>query len=154
MRQLEKKGKLTPIDVSTVDYKSPEKARGGPAVKVVYEESQVAGLFGTEGAKKKLGRRQHLDAEVFDMLAAGIDVPDIVRKLRLDLATVLRLRDLYVREKDAIIVPGEQVRAAREHGFNLKPDNIGDILKRLLDSTRGIKTSKERSARFKMVTDE
>ncbi|HRI68377.1 MAG TPA: hypothetical protein PK156_29315 [Polyangium sp.] len=123
-------------------------------MKVVYEETQVAALFGTRGAKKRFSRRRNLDAVVFDLLADGVDVPTIVRQTRLDLATVLRLRDVYVREKDAIIMPGEQVRAAREYGFNLKPNNVAETLKRLLDYARGIKPSKERLARIKIVPEE
>lgn len=143
MRQLEKKGKLVPIDASTVAYKAPENARGGSAVKVVYEEAQVAALFGTKGAAKRFSRRKHVDAVVFDLLAAGVDVPDIVRQLRLDLATVLRLRDVYVREKDGIVIPGVQVRAARELGFDPRNKDFSEFLQGLLDYARRIKPSKE-----------
>jgi hypothetical protein len=123
-------------------------------VKVVYEEAQVAALFGTKGADTRFGRRQRVDAVVFDLLAEGVDVPDIVRRTRLDLDTVVGLRAFYVREKDALIIPGAQIREARKHGVYPRPDNIGGLLGRLLDYARGIKVSKERSAGWKFVPDE
>jgi hypothetical protein len=154
MRQLERKGKLVPLDASTVAYKPPAKARGGSAVKVVYEEAQVAALFGTKGADTRFARRQRFDAVVFDLLADGVDVPDIVRRTRLDLATVLRLRDFYVREKDGIVVPGAEVRAMRENGFDLRPDNMAEVMQALREYGRGIKPSKERLARWKMFSED
>jgi hypothetical protein len=153
MRQLERKGKLVPLDASAVAYKPPAKARGGSAVKVVYEEAQVAALFGTKGANTRFGRRQRVDAVVFDLFAEGVDVPDVVRRTRLDLATVLRLRDVYVREKNALIIPGDQIREAREYGLDPRPGNIAVFLKGLLDYARGVKPSKERLARIKIVSE-
>jgi hypothetical protein len=123
-------------------------------VKVVYEEAQVAALFGTKGADTRFGRRQRVDAVVFDLLAEGVDVPDIVRRTRLDLDTVVGLRAFYVREKDALIIPGAQIREARKHGVYPRPDNIGGLLGALFDYARGIKVSKERLAGWKVVPDE
>jgi hypothetical protein len=155
LRQLERQGKIKAIDASTVEYEQRKKGRNaGPTVKVVYDEAQIAALKAKTKSEPRFARPQRRDALVFDMLAEGIDVPDIVRKLRLDLALVLRLRDTYAKEKDGIVVPGKARRLARENGFDLRPDNIVDILIRLLEYGRGVKPPKDRLARVKLVPDE
>lgn len=155
LRQLERRGKLKAVDASTVGYKQPEKGhRSGPAVKVVYEEAHIAALAGKTRSGVKFAREQRRDALVFGMLAQGIDVPDIVVKMQLDLAVVQRLRDEYAKEKDGFVVPGEVRRAAREHGFDLRADNIVEIFVRLREYGRGVKPTKERLSRVKVIPDE
>lgn len=155
LRQLDEQGKLKRHDPSRVGYEQPKKGRrAGPKVKVVYDEAQVAALVRKMGADTRFVRRQKRDALVFDMLEAGADVPSIVMKLRLDLAVVKQLRKEYVEEKGGFVVPGEVRRLAREHGFDIGPHNIVEILVRLLAYGRGIKPSKERLARIKVVPDE
>jgi hypothetical protein len=132
LRQLEKKGKLVAIDASTVPYNPPQKTRGGSAVKVVYEEAQVA-HFGKKRANKRFAPRVCIAPLVFDMLAAGSDVTDIVIQLRVDLDTVQRLRDTYVREKGGIWIPGTLVQALRDLGFDPRPDNFVEVVRGLLE---------------------
>jgi hypothetical protein len=153
LRQLEKKGKLTPIDASTVRYELRNK-HGGNTVKVVYDEAQLVALKGKTSFDARFARGQRRDALVFDMLAEGVDVPDIVRRTRLDVPVVLRLRDTYVREKEGFVVPGEARRIARKHGFEIGPHNIVEVLIRLLEYGRGVKPPKERLSRVKVIPDE
>ncbi len=155
LRQLEKRGKLKAFDAATVGYEQPKKGRqSGPAVKVVYDEAHVAALVGKTGSDVRFARRQRRDAVVFDMIKAGIDVPDIVMRTRLDLGVVKQLRDEYIREKDGFVVPGEARRLAREHGIDLGPHNIVEVLVRLLNYGRGVKPPKDRLSHLRVVPDE
>lgn len=153
-RALEKQGKLTPIDPAKVGYPQPNLVRGGAAIRVVYEEAQVAALKAKTSADARFARQRRRDALVFDMLAEGVSVTDIVRRLRLDLSTVKRLRDEYVKECDGFVVSGEVRRLAREHGFEIGPHNIVAVFVRLLEYGRGIKPSKNRLSRVKIVSGE
>lgn len=143
-RQLEKKGKLTPLDPSKVGYEQRDRAPGGPTVKVVYDEAQVAALKAKTSSDVRFARQQRRDAVVFDMIKEGVDVPDIVMRTRLDLAVVKRLWDEYIRAKDGFVVPGEVRRIAREHGIDLRPDNIADIFISLLAYGRSEKPLRAR----------
>lgn len=155
LRQLEQKGKLKRHDPSRVGYEQPKNGRkAGPKVQVVYDEAQVAALVRKAGADTRFVRRQKRDARVFDMLAEGIDVPDIVMRTRLDLAVVKQLRNEYVREKDGFVVPGEVRRLAREHGIDIRPDNIVEVFVRLLEYGRGIRPSKDKLARLKVISED
>lgn len=151
LQQLEKEGKLIPIDVNTVRdrYQSTTKN-----LKVVYEEVQVAALKRKLDVDVSFVRGKRRDAHVFDLLSKGIDVTDIVRRTRLELATVKRLRDEYIREKDGFVVPGEARRIAREHGIDLGPHNIVEVLVRLLNYGRGVKPSQDRLSHLRVVPDE
>lgn len=149
--QLEREGKLTPIDVTTVRHVYQSTIRN---LKIVYEEVQLAALKRKLDVDMVFVRKKRRDARVFDMLTKGIDVPDIVMRTRLDLATVKRLRDEYVREKDGFVVPGEARRIAREHGIDLGPDNYVEVLVRLLNYGRGVKPSQDRLSHLRVVPDE
>ena len=128
VRQLEQEGKLKGYDASRVGYEQPKKGRrGGPPVKVVYDEAHVAALVGKTGADARFARKLRRDAQVFDMLKEGIDVPTIVMKLRLDLAIVKHLRDQYVEEDGGFVAAGELRRIARAHGIDIGPDNLVEV---------------------------
>ncbi|HRI69122.1 MAG TPA: hypothetical protein PK156_33055 [Polyangium sp.] len=152
LQQLEKKGKLTPIDVSTVGNQYERTTNKN--LKVVYEEAQVAALKRNLAVDVAFVRQKRRDARVFDMITEGFDVPDIVMRTRLELAAVKHLRDEYIREKDGFVVPGELRRIAREHGINIGPHNIVETFVRLLEYGRGIKPPKERMARIKITPEE
>ncbi len=156
LRQLDEQGKLKRHDPSRVGYEQPKKGRrAGPKVKVVYDEAQVAALVRKLGTDTRFVRRQKRDALVFDMIKEGFDVPDIVMRLRLDLPVVKQLRDdYYVREKGGFVVPGEARRLAREHGIDLRPDNIVEVLVRLLEYGRGVKPPKDKLARLRVISEE
>jgi len=153
LTQLQKKGKLTPINVSTIpaEYQAKYKKTN---VRVVYAEEQLAALRGKTGSDARFGREKRRDALVFDMIKDGIDVPDIVMRTRLNLEVVKRLRDEYLKEKGGFVVPGEVRRLAREQGFEIGPHNIVEVFVRLLEYGRGIKPPKERLSRVKVVSGE
>jgi hypothetical protein len=151
LQQLENEGKLIPIDVNTVRDKYQSATKN---LKVVYEEVQVAALKRKLDVDVSFVRGKRRDAHVFDLLSKGIDVTDIVRRTRLELATVKHLRDEYVREKDGFVVPGEARRLAREHGIDLRPDNIVEILVRLLEYGRSVKPPKDKLARLRVISDD
>lgn len=154
LRQLEKKGKLVPIRASDVDYTPKKNENGGGEVKWVYEEAQVAALVGKAGADARFAREHRRDALVFDMLAEGKSVVAIVRKLRLDLPTVKRLREEFVHEDGGFVVLGEDVRAAKELGFELTSSkSIITILTRVHEFLRGAKPSNDKLSRLKVVPD-
>ncbi len=114
LRQLEREGKLKALDASMVGYEQPKKRRrGGPPVRVVYDEAYIAAHVGKPGADVRFVRKQRRDARVFDVLEQGIDVPTIVMKLRFELAIVKRLRDEYVEEKKGF---GFRAKYADLHG--------------------------------------
>lgn len=151
--QLQKKGKLTPINVSTIPAEYQAKYIK-TNVKVVYAEEQLATLRGKAGSDARFGREKRRDALVFDMIKQGIDVPDIVMRTRLNLEAVKRLQNEYIRAKDAFVVPGEARRIAREHGIELGPDNYVEVLVRLLNYGRGVKPSEDRLSHLRVVPDE
>ncbi len=137
VRQLQQEGKLKGYDASRVGYEQPKKRRrGGPKVKVVYDEADVAALVRKTGADARFVRKQRRDARVFDMIKEGSDVPSIVMELRLELAIVKRLRDEYVEEKRGFVAPGELRRIARAHGIDIGPANLVEVLLKLLKAGR------------------
>ncbi len=154
LRQLDEQGKLKRHDPSRVGYEQPKKGRrGGPPVRVVYDEAYIAAHVAKTRADVRFAREQRRDAQVFDMLKAGIDVPDIVMKLRLDLAIVKRLRDEYVEETGGLLVPGEVRRIARKAGYEVGPDNFVDLLIHLLKAGRSYEPPKDRLSRLIVVPD-
>jgi hypothetical protein len=89
------------------------------------------------------------------MLEQGIDVPDIVMKLRLELAIVKHLHDEYVEETGGLLVPGEVRRIARKAGYEVGPDNFVDLLIHLLEAGRSrAASSTDRLSRLIVVPDE
>jgi hypothetical protein len=156
LRQAEKKGKLVRVRAADVPYEQPSKTNGsfGAVVKWVYREEHVAALVGKMGADAAFVRRQQIEARVFDLLEQGVDIIEIVRRLRIDLATVERLRAVYVKEKGGFVVSGEAVRVVKTYGFELTAKTFVALLIQLLEGVRGVKPSRDRSSRFKMVVEE
>lgn len=154
LRQLEKQGKLVRVAANGVNFRGKSGVRGGRETKWVYEEAQVAALVGKTGADARFARAHRTDAMVFDMLAGGANIIEIVRRLRLDLSQVERLRDIYVKEAGGFVVTARDVQAARELGFDLTAKTFTTILTRLLEHMRGAKLTRDKLARLKVVPDE
>lgn len=154
LRQLEKQGKLKKLLASEVGFTHRKGHNGGRDPKWVYAESQVAALLGKTGADTKFAREHRIDATVFDLFAQGADLVEVVRQTRLDVPTVQRLRDVYIKEKGAFLVSNEAKRAAEAHGFELKPETFTELLVHLLERARGVKLGKDKLSRLKVVPDD
>jgi hypothetical protein len=154
LRQLEKQGKLARLRASDVGYAVPNGAKGGRGAQWVYEEAQVAALVGKAGADTRFARQQRTEAIVFDQLHNGADIIDIVRKLRLDLPTVQRLRDVFVREKGGFVVTKEHVDAAKALGFDLTAKTLLSMLTRVEATLRGVKPANDKLSRLRIVAED
>jgi len=133
--QLEREGKLRKIAAKDAGFAKDKPHQRGGQIKWVYNEEEVV-----KATRKKpdarFARALRVDALVFDMLAEGCDLIEIVRLTRIDHSEATRLRDIYLREKDGFVVPGEARRVAKDYGFDLKPNTLVPLLVRLLDAAR------------------
>ncbi|MBK9260225.1 MAG: hypothetical protein IPM54_10360 [Polyangiaceae bacterium] len=113
LRQLERDGKLRKFAAKDVDYTHDKPCPRGGQIKWVYNEDDVAKHAGKK-ADVRFARMSRTAALVFDLLAEGKDLVEIVRRTRLDISEANRIRNIYLREKDGFVVPGEARRVANQ----------------------------------------
>lgn len=135
LRELEQKGVLTAYDAEEVGY-SRKTRRGGARVKVVYDDAQVASVARQIMPDVRMVKRNRVEAQAYPMLAKGADVIDLVEQLRIDGITAREIRDFYVREKGAVIVPGPAAEAIRALGFSFTQETAADTIERLVERIR------------------
>lgn len=131
----EEKGLLTAYSADKVRY-SRKGNRGGARVKWVYDEEHIAALFRKVGPDARLVKRSRKEAEVLEMLEKGIDLVVIVRQLKLLPAKAEQIRDFYLREKGAVVVPGYVCQALHALGFSLTTENAAEVFMGLVDRIR------------------
>lgn len=141
LRQLEREGKLQKFAAKDVGYQEDKPSRGG-VTKWVYKTEDVARATRTNGDMVRFARSYRKEAAVFDLLADGRDLIEIVRRTRFDLSEVTRLRNIYVREKGLFVIPREALDLAAAHGLELKANTIGPLFVRLLEAARANNRSK------------
>lgn len=126
---------LTVYDADLVGY-AQRTNRGGQRVKWVYDEDQVAALALKISPDASLGKRDRKEAKVFDLLDKGVDLPGIVRQLNINGRIAEQIRDFYIREKDAVVIPNDVVREIRAMGFSFTRENAATTILSLIEKIR------------------
>lgn len=131
----EQKGLLTAYRADKVRY-SRKGNRGGARVKWVYDEEHVAALSRKVGPDARLVKRTRKEAEVLELLEKGIDLVVIVRQLKILPAKAEQIRDFYLREKGAVVVPGDVVQLLHNMGFSVTNENVAEVIMALVERIR------------------
>lgn len=110
--------------------------RGGARVKWVYDEEQVAALARKVGPDAAMVKHSRKEAQVLEQLEKGVDLVVIVKHLNVSRGTAEHIRDFYLREKGAVVIPGYVVQVLHEMGFSVTNDNIAEVIMGLVERTR------------------
>jgi len=146
LRRLEKSNALRRYRADDVGFPT----KGLPGLKWVYLVADLHEMFPERSHNVA---QRHRQTVVFNLLAHGINVIDIVRKTKLPVKEIQALRDIYVRERHGLFLPGDVVMRLRDLGFDVHDAetlialicHMADVIVRGPAALRPVRTTIERA---------
>ena len=141
--KLVRQGLLRRYDAEAMGF---ETNRAGPRIRWVYVEEDIVAL-----AKRPPSRAfVHRNPEkiVFDLFEQGNNVVEVVRCTKLGVKEVQELRNVYIKEKNLLVMTGDHLSKLEKMGFPIQSaEAFVAAIERLVAQMRG-EPGKKRPVRF------